>query len=75
MKNDGQVRKKGSGRTKGATSLVSVRMEDLLKKFKANDMIVCGRVFLREAGIEDVAPAISAPLSESAKAGINVIEL
>jgi len=75
MKKDGTVRKSGSGRTKGATSLVSVRLHDLVSRFSPDDMIVCGRVFLRNAGIEDVAPAISAPLSADAKAGIQVVEI
>lgn len=75
MKKDGSVRKSGSGRTKGATSLVSVRLSDLAAKFGPDEMIVCGRVFLRNAGIEDTAPAISAPLSDAVKSGIQVVEL
>lgn len=75
MKKDGTVRKSGSGRTKGATSLVSIRLADLQAKFGPDDLIVCGRVFLRQAGIEEFVPAISAPLSDDAKNGIQVVEL
>lgn len=71
---DGTLRKSGSGRTKGATSLVSVKLSTLKEKFSDEDVIVCGRVFLREAGIEPSGKAISAPLSDEEKAGITLTE-
>ena len=61
MRKDGTPRAKGSGRTKGAVSLVSVKLSDLTSKFKADDLVVCGRVFLSKAGIVNPAPAITAP--------------
>ena len=66
-------RRKGSGRTKGATSLVSVKMSDLQGKFGPNDIVVVGRIFCRKAGLEAIGPAISEPLSEEVKAGIQLI--
>ena len=52
----GKPRKTGSGRTKGATSLVKVSL-GTLKKYLASDSIVIpvGRVWLRGMGIEIVA--------------------
>ena len=53
---NGKPRKTGSGRTKGATSLVKVSL-GTLKKYLASDSIVIpvGRVWLRGMGIEVVA--------------------
>ena len=53
---NGKPRKTGSGRTKGATSLVKVSL-GTLKKYLASDSIVIpvGRVWLRVMGIEVVA--------------------
>lgn len=56
---NGKPRKTGSGRTKGATSLVRVSL-GTLKKYLANDSvsIPVGRVWLRDMGIEVVAPKV-----------------
>ena len=53
---NGKPRKTGSGRTKGATSLVRVSL-GTLKKYLASDSIAIpvGRVWLRDMGIEVVA--------------------
>ena len=53
---NGKPRKTGSGRTKGATSLVKVSL-GTLKKYLASDSITIpvGRVWLRDMGIEVVA--------------------
>ena len=53
---NGKPRKTGSGRTKGATSLVKVSL-GTLKKYLASDSITIpvGRVWLRDMGIEIVA--------------------
>jgi hypothetical protein len=75
LKKDGTPRKSGSGRTAGATSLVSVRLADLAGKFGPDDLIVCGRVFLRKAGIEPAGKALANPLDAAQKAGIQVIEV
>jgi hypothetical protein len=74
LKKDGTPRKQGSGRTKGALSLVSVKMSDLAEKFGPNDLVVCGRIFVEKAGIGIVGKAVSAPLTETEKAGITLIE-
>ena len=54
---DGKPRKTGSGRTKGATSLVKVSL-GTLKEYLANDSITIpvGRVWLRDMGTEVSAP-------------------
>ena len=67
----GRPRKTGSGRTKGATSLVRVSL-GTLKEYLANDNIVIpvGRVWLRDMGIEVSAPKtkkIKAEKEESTK--------
>lgn len=67
------TRKGGSGRTKGAVSLVSVQMKDLIEKFKPEDVVVVGRVFIEKSGIKPIAPAIKAPVSDEVKAGISVV--
>jgi hypothetical protein len=72
---NGKPRKVGSGRTKGASSLVSVKLSELIKKFGNDDLIVCGRVFLRDAGIGDTQPAIKSALSDEEKSGIQVVEV
>lgn len=72
---DGTPRKVGSGRTKGASSLVSVRLADLIKQFDPEDLIVCGRVFLRQAGIDDTQPAIKSALDSETKSGIQLVEV
>ena len=53
---NGKPRKTGSGRTKGATSLVKVSL-GTLKKYLASDSITIpvGRVWLRDMGIEVAA--------------------
>lgn len=75
LNKDGTPRKSGSGRTKGASSLVSVRLRDLIKQFGPEDLIVCGRVFLRQAGIDDTQPAIKSALTSEDKAGIELVEV
>ena len=56
---NGKPRKIGSGRTKGATSLVRVSL-GTLKKYLASDNVAIpvGRVWLRDMGIEVAAPKI-----------------
>ena len=56
---NGKPRKTGSGRTKGATSLVRVSL-GTLKQYLASDnaVIPVGRVWLRDMGIEVAAPKI-----------------
>jgi len=68
---DGKPRKTGSGRTKGATSLVKVSL-GTLKEYLANDSITIpvGRVWLRDMGIEVSAPKtnkIKEPKDDSPK--------
>lgn len=75
LNKNGQPRKSGSGRTKGATSLVSIKLSELQKHFTDEEMIVCGRVFLAKAGINPDGPAIAAPLTAEEKAGIKVIDI
>ena len=65
--------RKGSGRTKGAVSLVSVQMKDLIEKFKPEDAVVVGRIFIEKAGIKAIAPAIKAPVPESVSSGIQIL--
>lgn len=72
---NGLPRKSGSGRTKGAVSLVSVKLSTLVGKFKPDDLIVCGRIFLKKAGIDPDCQAISAPISAELRAGIQIIEV
>lgn len=67
------AKRKGSGRTKGAVSLVSVKLSDLTAKFSPEDLVVCGAVFLRKAGITNTIQAISAPIPKEAKEGIAVL--
>ena len=66
------TRKGGSGRTKGAVSLVSVQMKDLIEKFKPEDVVVCGRIFCQKAGLKTLYPAIKAPVSDKIKSGIQI---
>ena len=66
-------KRKGSGRTKGAVSLVSVQMKDLIEKFSPESIVVVGRVFIEKAGIKPVAPAIKAPVSEEVKQAVVVV--
>ncbi len=56
---NGKPRKTGSGRTKGATSLVRVSL-GTLKQYLASDnaVIPVGRVWLRDMGIEVAAPKV-----------------
>lgn len=61
LNKDGSPRKSGSGRTKGATSLVSIRLKDLAERFKDEDMIVVGRVFARESSLGETFKKISHP--------------
>lgn len=75
LNKDGSERRKGSGRTKGAKSLVSVKLSDLTAKFTDTDMITVGAVFARKAGLTETAPAISAPVAEEVKAGISIVEV
>jgi len=76
LNKDGSPRKAGSGRTKGAKSLVSISLKELNANFNEDDLIVCGSVFLRKAGMLDKSlPAISSPLTETEKMGIQVIEI
>ncbi len=53
LNKNGKPRKQGSGRKKGSTSLVSVRLSDLKKSFNDDDLIVCGRVFFGESWCTD----------------------
>lgn len=69
------TRKGGSGRTKGAVSLVSVQMKDLIEKFKPEDVVVVGRIFIEKAGIKAILPAVKAPVDDEVKAGIQVVEV
>ena len=57
---NGKSRKTGSGRTKGATSLVKVSL-GILKEYLANDNIAIpvGRVWLRDMGIEVSTPKVT----------------
>lgn len=55
------IKRPGAGRTKGAVSLISVKMKDLKERFNDEDIVVVGRVFAQKAGINAVAPAVSAP--------------
>ena len=57
---NGKPRKTGSGRTKGATSLVRVSL-GTLKQYLASDnaVIPVGRVWLRDMGIEVSTPKIT----------------
>lgn len=76
MNKDGTPRKTGSGRTKGATSLVSIKMSELAKAIDGDDLVVVGRRWLRELGLEEgSSKAISAPLTETEKAGIRIVEI
>ena len=45
---NGQPRKSGSGRKKGSSSLVSVKLSDLRKHFNDDELIVCGRCFIEQ---------------------------
>lgn len=45
---NGQPRKAGSGRKKGSSSLVSVKLSDLVASFRPEDLIVVGRVFVSQ---------------------------
>jgi hypothetical protein len=65
LKKDGTPRKAGSGRTKGATSLVSIRLSELNDRFKQEDLIVVGRIFARQAGLGEDIKAISEPTPSS----------
>ena len=69
-----EVKKRGSGRTKGSVSLVSVKMKVLKEKFSDEDFVTVGRIFVQKAGILVTAPAISAPATEEVKAGITLTE-
>lgn len=64
--------RKGSGRTVGAVSLVSVKMSDLMARFKPDDLVVVGRVFVNKAGVPVHGPAISLPASAAVQAGVTV---
>jgi len=76
LNKDGTPRKAGSGRTKGAVSLVSIPLKDLIGKFDENELIVVGRRWLEQAGLDgEAVKAISAPLTETEKAGIQIIEI
>lgn len=66
--------RKGSGRTKGSVSLVSVKMKVLKEKFGDEDVLVVGRKFIEKAGIAYNLPAISAPPTDEVKAGITLTE-
>jgi hypothetical protein len=76
LNKDGTPRKAGSGRTKGAVSLVSISLDRLVKTFGPNDLIVVGRRWLEQAGIEGGAlKALKAPLTDEEKAGIQIVEV
>jgi hypothetical protein len=76
LNKNGQPRKAGSGRTKGAVSLVSVPLKDLIAKFSGDDLVVVGRRWLEQAGLDGAAvKAINAPLTDEEKAGIQIIEI
>lgn len=76
LNKDGTPRKAGSGRTKGAKSLVSISLKELNQNFNEDDLIVCGSVFLRKTGLLDKSsPAIDSPLNETEKMGIQIIEV
>lgn len=75
LKKDGTPRKKGSGRTKGSVSLVSIPLSKLKEKFNDSDLIVCGRVFLDKSGLmSDSLPNIKGPTPDEVSAGITITE-
>lgn len=63
LKKDGTPRKGGSGRTKGAVSLVTVRLSELTAMFSQEDLIVVGRKFLEKKNAKptEVLPKITEP--------------
>jgi hypothetical protein len=69
---DKKVRRKGSGRTKGAVSLVTVKLATLKEKFNDEDLIVVGRVFMRDAGIEADSAHVKTPITPIQKMGISL---
>ena len=69
----GLPRKSGSGRTKGAKSLCSVKMKDLIEKFSPDSMIVCGAIFIKKAGLSTDTPAVSAPVAPEVAARISIV--
>ena len=50
MNKDGSYRKKGSGRTKGATSFVNVKMKDITPFIGEETQIPVSRVWLKKIG-------------------------
>lgn len=66
-------RKSGSGRPKGAVSLVSIPMKKLKESLKDEDVLVVGRIWAKKSGLSGTLPAIKAPLTEDEKAGIKIV--
>lgn len=76
LKKDGTPRSSGSGRTKGAVSLVSIKVKDLTAKFDDEDIVVIGRIFAQKAGLADkLLPAIKDPITDKMKAGVTVVTI
>lgn len=59
LNKDGTTRKKGSGRTKGAVSLTTVKLSELIEVLKPEDQVVIGRKFA-ETVIARFKPAVVA---------------
>jgi hypothetical protein len=73
---DGTPRKAGSGRTKGAVSLVSVPLKTLVANLKEDEFVVVGRRWLEGAGLSEEAVRITpSALTEEEKAGIQIVEV
>lgn len=72
---DGSIRKRGSGRTKGATSLVSVRFGDLKPFLGEDSQIIVGRKFLEAIGFLRSEPkVISQVEKETARIDLSIID-
>ena len=75
LNKDGKPRKTGSGRRKGGVSNVSIKLIELKKHFKDDDIIVVNSPFLQKAGVTPLGKAISKPLSAQAQAGIRLYDV
>ena len=59
------TRKKGSGRTKGATSLIEVNLRELNRVLREDAIVMVGRKFAEALGLRMVRSAIETSLGIS----------
>ena len=69
------TRKKGSGRTKGATSLIEVNLRELNRVLREDALVMVGRKFAEALGLEAGRRVVANYANMSAIAPVEVEEI